>query len=83
MTQALVSGVHYTFQYSPRSSDCKHSQLVVSWQWPGDVVQCGVDLCDGEHVPVYHLVVRTPAAATHTLVTLSDLQKNHEIYDES
>ena len=52
----------------------QHSQLVVTWQWPGEVVQCGIDLCDGEHVPVYHLAVRAPAAATHTLVTLFDLQ---------
>jgi hypothetical protein len=45
------------------------SELKVTWRWPGEVIGCGEDLCDGEHQPVYHLAVRAPAAIGHALVT--------------
>ena len=45
------------------------SRLRVRWDWPAQVVSAGEELCDGAHVPVYHLALRASSAAEHRLVT--------------
>ena len=57
-----VSGNTATFQ----AGLCK---LLVRWDWPGQVVSAGVELCDGAHKPVNHLAVRAAPAQRHRLVT--------------
>jgi hypothetical protein len=49
--------------------DAERSRLRVTWEWAGEVICAGEDLCDGEHRPVQHLAVRSVSATGHRLIT--------------
>jgi len=50
------------------------SRLLVTWDWTGEVVSAGEELCDGHHQPVNHLAVRAGAARRHRLVTRLEIE---------
>jgi len=50
------------------------SKLLVTWDWTGEVVSAGEELCDGHHQPVNHLAVRAGAARRHRLVTRLEIE---------
>lgn len=45
------------------------SRLQAQWEWEGEVVHNGVELCDYAHRDVYHLAVRSRPAQVQRLVT--------------
>ena len=57
-----VSGNTATFQ-------AHKSALRVRWDWAGEAVHAGEELCDGAHTPVNHLAVRAAPATRHVLLT--------------
>jgi hypothetical protein len=78
--RSLVFNLHSYFPLDVTGSTAVFcglkSRLQVTWEWEGTVLMAGEDLHDGQHVPVHHLALQSPAAKTHRLVTHLTLLAN-------